>query len=278
MDQKLPFEPLYKVLSLDNWQASEGKKELVLSISDNLFIHLSTKEQLDQIIDKYWADVESFFILKIDPNGLEGRLVFEANSGGSNKYYHLYEGSIPMESILEAKHETGGRPLPIVEKGDLILMTKAKKLTLEELLSDDIQQLIKDMKVTMRKAPGVGVAAPQVGRSLQIVVIEDMNHSQFDPNLLKERERFLVPFHVIINPRLTLFEEEWVEFFEGCLSVPRLMGKVPRARRVKVECWNEKGEPVTIEAKGWYARILQHEIDHLQGSLYLEKATELVER
>jgi peptide deformylase len=75
---------------------------------------------------------------------------------------------------------------------------------------------------------------------------------------------------VIINPRLTL-ESETVEFFEGCLSLPGFTAIVPRALAVKVDCLNERAEPVTIQARGWYARILQHEIDHLHGTLYIDR-------
>jgi peptide deformylase len=76
--------------------------------------------------------------------------------------------------------------------------------------------------------------------------------------------------HVIINPRLALGKET-VEFFEGCLSLPGFTAIVPRARAVTVECLNERAEPVTIHAHGWYARILQHEIDHLRGTLYIDR-------
>ncbi len=135
-----------------------------------------------------------------------------------------------------------------------------------------IQQLIEHMRDTMREAPGVGLAAPQIGIPLQVAVIEDRADllKDLDPALLAETERRPVPFHVIINPTITLGEET-VEFFEGCLSVARFGALVPRSRRVTVECWNERAEPVRIEASGWYARILQHEIDHLYGRLYIDR-------
>jgi len=79
-----------------------------------------------------------------------------------------------------------------------------------------------------------------------------------------------VPFHVIINPKITLLGEERVEYFEGCLSLENLMALTPRARSVRVECVDEKGEAKVIEASGWYARILQHEIDHLAGTMYVD--------
>ena len=124
----------------------------------------------------------------------------------------------------------------------------------------------------MHEAPGVGLAAPQVGLSIQLAVIEDREeyHKDVAKEQLLERERRPLPFHVIINPKFLEMGEEKVEFFEGCLSVPGFSAIVPRARTVRVECLNDRAEPVTIDATGWYARILQHEIDHLNGSLYID--------
>lgn len=163
--------------------------------------------------------------------------------------------------------------LEIRQIGDHVLRQPARELTLEEILSDEIQQLIEKMALAMRTAPGVGVAAPQIGKALQLIVIEDINHSHLTKEQLIERERKPVAFHVLINPKLTIIEHtEKKEFFEGCLSVPGLFGIVPRAESVIVECLNERAEPVVINARGWYARILQHEIDHLNGTLYIDKA------
>src|SRR5205823_4638920 len=115
--------------------------------------------------------------------------------------------------------------------------------------------------------------APQVGYSLQLAVIEDRDEytQNVSRELLKERERKPVSFHVIINPRLVLIGDSSVEFFEGCLSVTAMMAIVPRYRKVRVECLDEKAQPQIIEASGWYARILQHEIDHLSGTLYIDR-------
>lgn len=149
----------------------------------------------------------------------------------------------------------------------------ARPLSSQEIVSAGIRELIESMRETMRKAPGVGLAAPQIGQSLQLAVIEDRPEYTKDASreLLKERERKPVAFHVIINPRLTLLERDTVEFFEGCLSVTAMMALVPRARKVRVECMDEKARLRVIEASGWYARILQHEIDHLNGTLYIDQ-------
>jgi peptide deformylase len=162
--------------------------------------------------------------------------------------------------------------LKIVQTGEPVLRQQARPLSREEIRSAEIRQLIEWMRETMRDAPGVGLAAPQVGLPLQLAVIEDPADLQrtMAPERLAERQRRPVPFHVIVNPKLTL-EGESIEFFEGCLSVTGYLGLVPRARNARVECWNESGEPVSIHADGWYARILQHEIDHLRGTLYLDR-------
>jgi peptide deformylase len=266
---------LYKILSDRNWKATQARNALMLSADDDAFIHFSKEDQLDRIVNKYWADVGPYVILTINTELLQGDLVYEANPGGSAQYYHLYNGFIPFSAITESKEVGVVAPknvLSLVEIGDPVLRKTSKPLSKEEILSPEIQMLIEQMKETMRAAPGVGLAAPQIGRDLNIAVIEDMDHGHLTAEQLKQRDRNPVPFHVIINPVLTPVGEETVDFFEGCLSIPKFMGIVPRAKSVKVNCLNEKGEPVTIHATGWYARILQHEIDHLNGKLYIDCA------
>lgn len=167
-------------------------------------------------------------------------------------------------------YECKSEKCSIVQIGDPILQKHAREPSKEEILSQQIQEVIEKMKRTIQGI-GVGLAAPQIGYPLQLAVIEDTEefHKMSTPELILEREREIVPFHVIINPKITLDESEYVEFFEGCLSMDGYYGIVPRARRVRVECLNEKAEPITIEAKGWYARILQHEIDHLMGKMFI---------
>jgi len=135
-----------------------------------------------------------------------------------------------------------------------------------------VQQLIEAMRETMRDAPGVGLAAPQIGIGLRLAVIEDRAEYQtaLTPDALSERGRKPVPFHVIINPVAEPVGEP-VEFFEGCLSLIGMVALVARASAVRVSCLNQSVEPVNIEATGWYARILQHEIDHLNGTLYVDR-------
>ena len=163
--------------------------------------------------------------------------------------------------------------LTIVQAGDPVLRAQARELTRAEILSRKTQQLIEDMRDAMREAPGVGLAAPQVGVSLQLAVIEDRveYHAKASPQQLAERGRRPVEFHALINPKIVTTASPGVEFFEGCLSLTGFMAVVPRHRKVTVEFLNERAEPVRVEAEGWYARILQHEIDHLAGKLYIDR-------
>jgi peptide deformylase len=161
----------------------------------------------------------------------------------------------------------------IRQVGEPVLRQRARPLTAEEIRSAPIQRLIEQMRDTMREAPGVGLAAPQIGQSLRLAVIEDREEylQGVAPTILQERARSVVPFHVIVNPRLTILQDTPAVFFEGCLSLDGFAALVPRALAVRVDCLNERGEAVVLQARGWYARILQHEIDHLNGVIYIDR-------
>jgi peptide deformylase len=163
--------------------------------------------------------------------------------------------------------------LKIFQTGEVVLRQVARPLSRDEILSPSIQELITAMHDTMRDAPGVGLAAPQIGVPIQLAVIEDAQDyiDKLPPGQAAERRRMPVAFHVIVNPALTIEIPDEVHFFEGCLSVAGFTAIVPRALAVRVECLNERAEPVSIRAEGWYARILQHEIDHLHGRLYIDR-------
>ena len=163
--------------------------------------------------------------------------------------------------------------MTIVQVGDPVLRQPARRLEAAEIASAEIQDLLRHMRQAMLDAPGVGLAAPQLGFGLQIAVIEDRAdyHKEFTREQLTERERRPVPFHAIINPVITGTSGEQVEFFEGCLSLAGFTALVPRHRAVRVECLDERGAARVIEASGWYARILQHEIDHLGGTVYIDR-------
>ncbi len=163
--------------------------------------------------------------------------------------------------------------LEIVQAGDPVLRQSARPLSMDEINSPKIQQTIADMLETLRLAPGVGLAAPQIGLGVRLAIIEDREqyHSSWSAEQLRARERVPVAFHVLINPELEVVENSEVEFFEGCLSVDGYTAEVPRYRHVRVRYLDDHGEAKSIEATGWYARILQHEIDHLNGMLYIDR-------
>lgn len=133
--------------------------------------------------------------------------------------------------------------------------------------------MISDMLETLRLAPGVGLAAPQIGLGIQLAIIEDREQyqSSWSTEQLQARGRVPIPFHVLINPELEIVNGSKIEFFEGCLSVAGYTAEVPRHSRVRVRYLDEHGAKQTIEAEGWYSRILQHELDHLKGTLYVDR-------
>ncbi len=161
----------------------------------------------------------------------------------------------------------------IVQTGHPILRATARKLSLEDIASSEIQELIEVMRETMRAAPGVGLAAPQIGLGIQLVVIEDPagEKTNLSTEELAERERAPVPFHVLINPVLEPTSDQQIAFYEGCLSIDGFTALVPRYQSVTVTALNEHGEEFSKTATGWYARILQHEVDHLNGKLYIDR-------
>jgi peptide deformylase len=162
--------------------------------------------------------------------------------------------------------------LRIVQVGDSVLRSTARHLSVDEIRSKDIQHLIEWMRHTMYDAPGVGLAAPQVGFPFQLAVIEDKKEylQNVPAEQLSELDRRPVPFQVIINPKITSYGHERVPWFEGCLSLTGFVAVVPRATQVTVDYLDHHGAPQTVRAAGWHARILQHEIGHLQGELYID--------
>lgn len=103
LENEMTPQYLYKVLSIEVWKKSQGMELVKLTDADQDFIHLAREDQLDRIVGKYWDKVPEYVVLKIDTKKLPGKLVFEANPGGENKYYHLYDGSIPLKSVVESK-------------------------------------------------------------------------------------------------------------------------------------------------------------------------------
>jgi peptide deformylase len=132
----------------------------------------------------------------------------------------------------------------------------------------NLQTLLEDMVETMREAPGVGLAAPQIGLSDRIIVVEYYEREEDE-----EVEDAPKKVWAVINPEIVKSSEETVMGVEGCLSIPGLVGEVERHAEVQVKGLNRHGKPMKVKAKGWLARIFQHEIDHLNGVLFTERAT-----
>src|SRR5260221_12281927 len=150
--------------------------------------------------------------------------------------------------------EIGVELLEIVQAGNPVLRRRARELTSAEIASKEFQKLIESMQHTMYEAPGVGLAAPQIGLSVQLAVIEDRAEYIKDvpEEQLRERERRPVPFHAIINPRITKKSDDTAEFFDGWMSVTSFLRLHPRARTVIVEFLDEHGGREQLEALGWY--------------------------
>jgi peptide deformylase len=163
--------------------------------------------------------------------------------------------------------------LDIVQAGDPVLRRTATPLDPNRLTTPFVEELLVSMRDTMRAAPGVGLAAPQVGEALQLVVVEDPGElvERISPARRVEQGRVPVPLRVLVNPTLEVLDDTEELFFEGCLSLSGLSALVPRHRAVRVRALDERGEPVVWEAEGWPARIIQHELDHLAGVLYVDR-------
>ncbi|MCX7609029.1 MAG: peptide deformylase [Anaerolineales bacterium] len=152
----------------------------------------------------------------------------------------------------------------IVTVPDPVLRRKAKKVT---DFGPELQRLIEDMIETMRAAPGVGLAAPQVG-VLQRVIVVEYPENEDDENAPKR-------LYVVVNPEIKEMSVETEVGVEGCLSIPGVQGEVERARALIVRGQNRRGQPVKLKVTGWTARIFQHEIDHLEGILFTDRAVRL---
>lgn len=155
----------------------------------------------------------------------------------------------------------------VVRLGHPALRQKSANVDLARVKDPGFQKLIDDMIETMRAYDGVGIAAPQIGLPEAIFCVEYKSNQRYPD--MKDIEAYTV-----INPKLTVTDDTPVRLMEGCLSIPDLRGDTPRARGVRVEGFDRHGRSLTIETKGFHARILQHEYDHLQGKVYLDRVTD----
>lgn len=154
--------------------------------------------------------------------------------------------------------------LDIVQIGDPVLRRKAHKIT---QIDRDIRLLAEDMVETLRDSGGVGLAAPQVGESIRMIVVEYPEDDSVEDSPMQTFK--------VINPEIIWRSEETVVGSEGCLSIPGYVGNVERSESIRVKGLSVHGRPLKISASGWLARIFQHEIDHLDGICYIDRASEI---
>ncbi|MFJ9537665.1 peptide deformylase [Streptomyces sp. NPDC101225] len=174
----------------------------------------------------------------------------------------------PLAEQVEALLAVDG-PLPIVAAGDPVLRRGTERFD-GQLDAALLARFVEALRVTMHAAPGVGLAAPQVGVALRIAVIEDPAPVPEEVRLA--RGRVPQPFRVLVNPSYEAVGTDRAAFFEGCLSVPGWQAVVARPAEVRLTGLDEHGRALDEVFTGWPARIVQHETDHLDGTLYLDRA------
>ena len=158
--------------------------------------------------------------------------------------------------------------LKVARLGHPVLRKVADPVLEKELHSDATRQFVDDMVETMKEYDGVGLAADQVHVSKQIAVLEVADNSRYPGKLG-------VPLTVLVNPIITPLTEEFEDDWEGCLSIPDMRGKVPRYKSVRVQALDRNGAPLDFVATGFHARVVQHEWDHLNGKVYLDRMPDL---
>ncbi len=158
----------------------------------------------------------------------------------------------------------------IVTLPDPVLRRRARPVT---KFDKNLQILIDDMIETMRNAPGVGLAAPQVGVSERVIVVEYAEPEEVEEG--EEPKEVEPKLYVMVNPEIVKASPETIVSVEGCLSIPTLVGEVERAHEVRLKGLNRRGQPMKLKAEGWLARIFQHEIDHINGVVFTDRATQV---
>ena len=152
----------------------------------------------------------------------------------------------------------------VLKMGDPRLLAPARPV--EDFSAPELARLIADMHDTMRALNGAGLAAPQIGVGLQVVLFEVKSGPESAHPRYPNAEA--VPLTVLINPVLTPLSDQMEDGWEGCLSIPGMRGRVPRHTRLRYQGWDAQGQPVDRSVQGFHARVVQHEVDHLNGILY----------
>lgn len=158
--------------------------------------------------------------------------------------------------------------LKVSRLGHPVLRKVTANVPPEALQCTTMQKLIDDMIETMKEYDGVGLAADQVHESLQLAVLEVAENPRYP-------DKPRVPLTVLVNPRITPISEQMEDDWEGCLSIPDLRGVVPRYKSIQVQGYDRNGEPLEFVAHDFHARVIQHEFDHLNGKVYLDRMRDL---
>ncbi len=158
--------------------------------------------------------------------------------------------------------------LKVARLGHPAIRTSAEPVPPEQIKTHDFQKLLDDMVETMREYIGVGLAAPQVHLSIQVAVLEVEHHPRY-PDMPS------VPLSYLINPAVTVLDSDTIEEWEGCLSIPEMRGLVPRFKKLHVTALGREGEPLDFIATDFHARVIQHETDHLNGAVYLDRMPDM---
>jgi peptide deformylase len=182
-------------------------------------------------------------------------------------------GPVPSEFDLQAWLAATTVLPPIVQAGERVLRRRALEVPASLIGTPELHSLVSIMIEAMRRAPGVGLAAPQIGVPLRVFVAEDLEEriEQIPEETREERGRVALPLTVLVNPTVVPDGSAQATFYEGCLSVRGYGALVTRANAVKVSGTDHEGQEVSLRLEGWPARIMQHEMDHLEGTLYVDR-------
>jgi peptide deformylase len=163
--------------------------------------------------------------------------------------------------------------LKVARMGHPVLRARAKTVDPAQIKTPAFQRLIDDMFETMREYQGVGLAAPQIHESVRLFVagFTPSAHEENDDENGGEDADRRVPLMALVNPQITPVSADVVEDWEGCLSIPDIRGKVPRARQISVQAYDRRGKRIELRASGFTARVIQHETDHLDGVLFFDR-------
>ncbi len=156
----------------------------------------------------------------------------------------------------------------VAKLGDPVLRQRAQEIPHEKIRSEEIQRLIDDMQDTIEVYEGIGLAAPQVHESVRLFITRDV----YDP---AEENRLLLPAQVVINPTIKFLTQNESTYWEGCLSIPDLRGMVPRPNKIQVTGYDRDGRKIKFDAEGFAATVVQHENDHLDGIVFLDRMADL---